>query len=110
MWGGLDGGKSFSADRFEDLPTPDRYNTRTKADQQATIDNSYHDGYPDARRCHSTAKITDQVWMFGGYGGDDVFEDTWQLVLSTMQVARLPTELHLPVYFHVMMCLRRGRW
>ena len=40
----LGGGTSFSADRFEDLPTFDIsekrwFYTRTKADQQATIDN-----------------------------------------------------------------------
>ena len=44
MYVGLDGGTSFSADRFEDLPTFDIeerrwFYTRTKADQHATIDN-----------------------------------------------------------------------
>ena len=52
MWGGLDGGKSFSADRFEDLPTFDIqerrwFNTRTKADQLATIDNVGHEATED---------------------------------------------------------------
>jgi len=99
----LGGGTSFSADRFEDLPTFDIkerrwFYTRTKADQLATIDNS-DDGYPEARRCHSTAQIKQHVWVFGGYDGDDVFGDAWQLDLSTMQWARLKMELPLPVYF-----------
>ena len=51
LWGTklyvLGGGTSFSADRFEDLPTFDIAErrwayTRTKADQQATIDNVGH--------------------------------------------------------------------
>ena len=48
----LGGGTSFSADRFEDLPTFDIqerrwFNTRTKADQLATIDNVGHEATED---------------------------------------------------------------
>ena len=127
----LGGGTSFSADRFEDLPTFDikerRWTrTRTKADQHATIDNVGHDtsnnilnkhvdipqsddGYPEARRCHSTAQIADQVWVFGGYDGDEVYGDAWQLDLSTLQWSRLRMELPLPVYFHAMTVSAEGK-
>jgi len=109
----LGGGTSFSADRFEDLPTFDIeekrwFYTRTKADQHATIDNS-DDGYPEARRCHSTVQIGKLVWVFGGYDGDDVFGDAWQLDMSTMQWARLRMELPLPVYFHAMTVSDEGK-
>ena len=127
----LGGGTSFSADRFEDLPTFDIkerrwFYTRTKADQHATIDNVGHDtsntilnnhvdnpqsddGYPEARRCHSTAQIADQVWVFGGYDGDEVYGDAWQLDLSTLQWSRLRMELPLPVYFHAMTVSAEGK-
>jgi len=117
LWGTklyvLGGGTSFSADRFEDLPTFDIAErrwayTRTKADQQATIDNS-DDGYPEARRCHSTAQIDDKVWVFGGYDGDDVFGDAWQLNLSSLQWTRLKMEMPLPVYFHAMTVSAEGK-
>ena len=67
------------------------------------------DGYPEARRCHSTAQIKQHVWVFGGYDGDDVFGDAWQLDLSTMQWARLKMELPLPVYFHAMTVSEEGK-
>jgi len=109
----LGGGTSFSADRFEDLPTFDIsekrwFYTRTKADQQATIDNS-DEGYPEARRCHSTVQIEDKVWVFGGYDGDDVFGDSWKLDLSSMQWTRLKMDLPLPVYFHAMTVSEEGK-
>jgi len=109
----LGGGTSFSADRFEDLPTFDIlerrwFYTRTKADQDATIDTS-DNGYPEARRCHSTVQIGPHVWVFGGYDGEDVFGDAWRLDLSTLQWARMKMELPLPVYFHAMTVTEEGK-
>lgn len=109
----LGGGTSFSADRFEDLPTFDIgekrwFYTRTKADQQATIDNS-DDGFPEARRCHSTVQIGNQVWIFGGYDGEDVFGDAWQLDLISMRWTRLRMKLPIPVYFHAMTVSDEGK-
>jgi len=109
----LGGGTSFSADRFEELPTFDlkekrwRY-TRTKPDTTATIDNS-DDGYPEARRCHGTVQVGDQAFVVGGYDGDDVFGDAWRLDLVTLQWRRLRLELPLPVYFHAVTVSGEGK-
>lgn len=109
----LGGGTSFSADRFEDLPTfniAERrwFYTRTKADLTTTIDLS-EDGYPEARRCHSAVQVRHIVWIFGGYDGDEVFGDCWQLDLLTMQWTRLRLELPVPVYFHAMTLTEEGK-
>ena len=125
----LGGGTSHTAASFEALPTFDIearrwFYTRTKADEHVTIDNvgddnddlnsndiacQSDDGYPEARRCHSTVQIGKHVWVFGGYDGDDVFGDAWQLDMSTMQWARLKMELPLPVYFHAMTVSDEGK-
>jgi len=109
----LGGGTSFSADRFEDLPTFDIsqkkwYYTRTKSDPTATIDNS-DDGYPEARRCHSAIQIGEIVWIFGGYDGEEVFGDIWRLNMITFQWTKIQIDLPLPVYFHAMTASNEGK-
>jgi len=109
----LGGGTSFSADRFEELPTFDLkekrwFYTRTKPDAFATIDNS-DDGYPEARRCHGTVQVGNQAFVVGGYDGDDVFGDAWMLNLERMQWKRLKLELPLPVYFHAVTVSKEGK-
>lgn len=109
----LGGGTSFSADRFEELPTFDLkekrwFYTRTKPDTKATIDNS-DDGYPEARRCHGTVQVGDQAFVVGGYDGDDVFGDAWRLDLVNLQWRRLKLELPLPVYFHAVTVSKEGK-
>jgi len=109
----LGGGTSFSADRFEELPTFDlaekRWTyTRTKPDSSATIDNS-DDGFPEARRCHGTVQVGNHAFVVGGYDGDDVFGDAWRLDLVTLQWRRLRIELPLPVYFHAVTVSGEGK-
>jgi len=109
----LGGGTSFSADRFEELPTFDlaekRWTyTRTKPDALATIDNS-DDGYPEARRCHGTVQVGNHAFVVGGYDGDDVFGDAWRLDLVSLQWRRLRIELPLPVYFHAVTVSGEGK-
>ena len=78
---------------LKDLPTFDIeerrwFYTRTKADQHATIDNvgdddddldsndnscQSGDGYPEARKCHTSVQIGKHVWVFGGTDGYHVF-------------------------------------
>lgn len=63
-------------------------------------------GIPPARRCHGAAQLnseTDdiQVFITGGYDGEDVFDDLWKLELSTLQWTRIETcRLPRPTYFH----------
>jgi len=109
----LGGGTSFSANRFEDLPTFDVlerkwYYTKTKPDPTATIENS-DDGYPEARRCHGTVQFGDKAWVIGGYDGEDVYGDTWRLDLDQMQWYRLRILLPLPVYFHAVSVTSEGQ-
>merc|ERR1712096_219986 len=47
--------------------------------------------------------------VFGGYDGEEVFGDAWQLDLSTLQWSRLRMELPLPVYFHTMTVSAEGK-
>jgi len=109
----LGGGTSFSADRFEHLPTfcikqKKWFYTRTKPDLTATIDNS-DEGYPEARRCHSAVQIGEIVWIVGGYDGEEVFGDMWQLNMITHQWSRLRLDLPTPVYFHAMTVSDEGK-
>ena len=117
LWAGqlmvLGGGTSFSADTFQSLPTfslARRLWTRTttRPDPAVTIDLS-EDGFPDRRRCHSAVQQGETVWIFGGYDGQEIFGDIWQLHLPTMQWRRLSLELPVPVYFHAMTLSEEGR-
>merc|ERR550539_667540 len=97
---------SFSADTFQSLPTFSLTRrawsrTKTRPDPSVTIDLS-EDGFPDRRRCHSAVQQGDSVFIFGGYDGQEIFGDIWQLHLPSMQWRRLPLELPVPVYFHAM--------
>ena len=62
-----------------------------------------------ARRCHSAVQIRETVWIFGGYDGEDVFGDIWQLNMETLQWSRLARELPVPVYFHAMTVSEEGK-
>ena len=62
-----------------------------------------------ARRCHSVVQIQETVWIFGGYDGEDVFGDIWQLNMETLQWSRLSRELPVPVYFHAMTLSEEGK-
>lgn len=109
----LGGGTSFSANRFEVLPTFNIlerrwFYTKTKPDPAATIDNS-DDGYPEARRCHGTVQLGDEAWVIGGYDGDEVYGDAWKLDLTHMQWTRLRRSLPLPVYFHAVTTTEEGK-
>ena len=117
LWAGqlivLGGGTSFSADTFQSLPTFSLTRrvwsrTKTRPDPSVTIDLS-EDGFPDRRRCHSAVQQGDSVWIFGGYDGQEIFGDIWQLNLPSMQWRRLPLELPVPVYFHAMTLSQEGR-
>ena len=109
----LGGGTSFSADTFQFLPTfnisrREWTRTRTRPDPTATIDMS-EDGFPDRRRCHSAVQQGENVWIFGGYDGTEIFGDIWQLHLPSRQWRRLSQELPVPVYFHAMTVSEEGR-
>ena len=109
----LGGGTSFSADNFHSLPTfnirrREWSRTRTRPDPAVTIDMS-EDGWPDRRRCHSAVQQGESVWIFGGYDGQDIFGDIWQLHLPSLQWRRLSQELPVPVYFHAMTVSQEGR-
>ncbi len=67
------------------------------------------DGYPEARRCHSAVQIRETVWIFGGYDGEEVYGDVWQLNLDTRQWTRSTIDLPVPVYFHAMTVTEEGK-
>jgi len=109
----LGGGTSFSANRFEHLPT---FNvkekkwsyTRTKPDLSARIDNS-ENGFPEARRCHGCVQLGSSVWLLGGYDGDEVYGDAWCLEMVSMQWSLLPVPLPLPTYFQAVTTTEEGQ-
>lgn len=57
-------------------------------------------GYPCARRCHSLVHRGEVVFICGGYNGEEIFPDIWQINLRTLAWQRLQAELPQPVYFH----------
>ena len=67
------------------------------------------EGYPEARRCHSAVQIGEIVWIVGGYDGEEVFGDMWQLNMITHQWSRLRLDLPTPVYFHAMTVSDEGK-
>ncbi|KAJ3599692.1 hypothetical protein NHX12_033648 [Muraenolepis orangiensis] len=57
-------------------------------------------GYPAARRCHSCVQVKDEVFICGGYNGDQILSDLWKISLQTYQWSRLPALMPEPAYFH----------
>lgn len=62
-------------------------------------------GIPPPRRCHGAVQLATetgtQVFVTGGYDGEDVFDDLWKLELPTFQWTRIDTcRLPRPTYFH----------
>lgn len=57
-------------------------------------------GFPKARRCHSLVQRGEDVYICGGYDGEEIFGDIWRLNLRTRVWCRLRTHLPQPVYFH----------
>ncbi|XP_014674834.1 PREDICTED: kelch domain-containing protein 10-like [Priapulus caudatus] len=64
-----------------------------------TVKDSRH-GFPQARRCHSCVKIKDDVYMTGGYDGEQIFGDLWRLHLPTMSWVKYDAEIPILSYFH----------
>lgn len=62
-------------------------------------------GIPRPRRCHGAVQLNTEhgteVFIVGGYNGQDVFNDLWKLSLSTHQWTLIPNcQLPQPTYFH----------
>ncbi|XP_069485702.1 kelch domain-containing protein 10 isoform X3 [Ambystoma mexicanum] len=57
-------------------------------------------GFPAARRCHSCVQIKNDVFICGGYNGDEILGDLWKLSLQTFQWVKLPAKMPEPAYFH----------
>lgn len=62
-------------------------------------------GIPAPRRCHGLVQLkidgSLNVFISGGYDGEDVFYDLWRLNLDTFQWSLIPTcVLPYPTYFH----------
>ncbi|KAG7281903.1 hypothetical protein CRUP_031152 [Coryphaenoides rupestris] len=57
-------------------------------------------GYPAARRCHSCVQVKDEVFICGGYNGEQILPDLWKINLQTYQWSRLPALMPEPAYFH----------
>jgi len=109
----MGGGTSYSVFGFFEISTFSLDDNlwgriKTEADRNVTIDMS-DNGYPDPRRCHGTAQIDNQVYIFGGYDGDYIFDDIWKLDLDTLQWIRLPVNLNNPVYFHASTVSEEGK-
>ena len=110
----LGGGTSFSADTFQSLPTFSLAShswsrTQTRPDPGCVRIDLSEEGWPDRRRCHSAVQRGENVWIFGGYDGEEIFGDIWHLHLPSMQWRRLELQLPLPVYFHAMTLSQEGR-
>ena len=110
----LGGGTSFSADTFQSLPTFSLAShswsrTPTRPDPGCVRIDLSEEGWPDRRRCHSAVQRGENVWIFGGYDGEEIFGDIWHLHLPSMQWRRLELQLPLPVYFHAMTLSQEGR-
>ena len=54
-------------------------------------------------------QIGELVWIFGGYDGEEVFGDIWNLNMITRQWNRIKIDLPLPVYFHDMTVTNEGQ-
>lgn len=62
-------------------------------------------GTPSPRRCHGAIQLDTptgiQVFIIGGYDGENVFDDLWKLELSTLQWTHIENcRLPRPTYFH----------
>lgn len=57
-------------------------------------------GYPRTRKCHSCSLFRNEAYVCGGLDGEDIMDDIWKLNLTTYEWTKIPTSLHLPVYFH----------
>eukprot|EP00088_Acartia_fossae_P030476 TRINITY_DN3145_c0_g2_i14.p1 TRINITY_DN3145_c0_g2~~TRINITY_DN3145_c0_g2_i14.p1 ORF type:complete len:419 (-),score=42.95 TRINITY_DN3145_c0_g2_i14:221-1477(-) len=110
----LGGGTSTSVCGFQTIPTFSIdenfwYATKTSHDRNVTIDEGDGNGYPDARRCHGLVQSGNQVWIVGGYDGQDIFNDIWNLDLANFSWKKIDLDLPKPVYFHGVTLTEEGR-
>uniref|UniRef100_A0A7I4YMI4 Kelch domain-containing protein 10 n=1 Tax=Haemonchus contortus TaxID=6289 RepID=A0A7I4YMI4_HAECO len=70
---------------------------------------SWEDGYPKGRRCHSVTKWKKKAILVGGCSADkddddvrhvDMYSDVWSFDLETYQWKKMPFDLAVPVFFH----------
>lgn len=71
-------------------------------------------GVPLPRRCHGAVQLDTptgiQVFITGGYDGEDVFDDLWKLEVNTLQWTRIDTcRLPTPRYFHAAAATPEGK-
>lgn len=107
----LGGGTSEQVFDLEKIPS---FNLQKKEwNYIKTLRDLNHD-YPKARRCHSATQIevngSIEVFIVGGYNGDDIFDDLWKINLKTFQWTFYERcALPRPTYFHAAAASPEGR-
>lgn len=82
-----------------DLRTHTWHRVPTQCDPDVRDRNSPR-GFPAPRRCHSLVHLDDDVFIYGGYNGEEIFTDVWKLNLNSMQWKRIILRVPMPTYFH----------
>lgn len=69
------------------------------------VDTDGTHGIPASRRCHGAVQLDTehgiQIFVTGGYNGEDIFDDLWKLDLNSFQWTLInKCKLPRPLYFH----------
>ncbi|KAK0134605.1 Kelch domain-containing protein 10 [Merluccius polli] len=112
----LGGGTSWTSYPLDKIHA---YNLETNCWERIVTKPHEKIGYPAARRCHSCVQVKDgevgikepaphctavclptEVFICGGYNGEQILADLWKISLHTYQWSRLPALMPEPAYFH----------
>lgn len=98
------GGTAMDCFDFEKIPTFSLTdNTWSKVSTTTTS------VYPEARLCHGSVQIENDVYICGGHDGRTIFSDIWKINLKQLEWKRLNVELPIPLYFHSVAMSEEGQ-